>query len=111
MEISFKSRKLKETCNSAVKLQAAYGKKNSRKIEVRLAILRAANNLNLVPTSKPCRRHQLKGNRKNQFVVDVEHPFRIIFEPNHNPLPLKEDEGIDLTQVTAIRILSIEDYH
>jgi len=45
------------------------------------------------------------------ILVDIEHPFRIVFEPGHNPVPKTEDGGIDLTQVTAIEILSIEDYH
>jgi proteic killer suppression protein len=41
----------------------------------------------------------------------VKHPFRLIFEPYHDPIPIKEDGGIDLEQVTRIRVLSIEDYH
>ena len=46
-----------------------------------------------------------------QFAVDLKHPYRLIFKPDHNPLPRKDDGGLDLTQITAIKILGVEDYH
>ena len=55
--------------------------------------------------------HQLKGNRDEQFAVDLVHPYRLVFEPNHDPLPRKEDGGINLEQVTAIKIMEVVDYH
>ena len=59
----------------------------------------------------PTRLHQLKGNRDEQFAVDLVHPYRLVFEPNHDPLPRKVDGGINLEQVTAIKIMEVVDYH
>ena len=78
---------------------------------IRLAVLRNSPTLADVPVSRPERRHLLKGQRKGQFAVDLVHPFRIVFEPNHDPVPQSEDGGIDLDRVTAIMIVEVTDYH
>ena len=77
----------------------------------RLAVLRAAPNLAAVPTTPPDRAHPLKGDREGQFAVDLVHPQRLVFEPNHEPIPRSEDGGIDVEQVTAIVIVDVTDYH
>ena len=78
---------------------------------IRLAILKAARSLELVPTSPPDRRHQLRGNRDEYYAVDLVHPYRLVFKPNHKPLPRKQDGGIDTERVTAVTIIEIVDYH
>lgn len=78
---------------------------------LRLAVLNSAPTLSDVPTSKPDRRHQLKGDRSGQYAVDLIHPHRLVFSPNHVPLPLRADGGIDTDRVTAIRIVEVTDYH
>ncbi len=80
-------------------------------IKKRMAVLKVARNLGLVPTTPPDRRHQLSGDRDEQFAVDLVHPHRLVFEPNHESLPRKGDGGIDTEQVTAITILDVIDYH
>ena len=111
MVIRFKSNALQKTLNSEERLRKKYGADNAGKIMRRMAVLQAAANLGEVSREKPERRHELKGRKKGQFAVDILHPFRIVFEPAHNPVPRKEDGGIDLTSITAIRILDVEDYH
>jgi len=88
-----------------------YGAERAKAIELRLHFLKAAPSLATVPPHPPQRRHQLSGDRKEQFAVDIKHPYRLVFAPNHNPLPQKADGGIDLGQITAIIILNVEDYH
>ena len=78
---------------------------------MRIAVLKAAPCLADVPVIKPDRMHELSGSRKGSFAVDLKHPFRMVFEPAEEPLPKKEDGGIDLDKVISIRILSVEDYH
>lgn len=80
-------------------------------IMMRMAVLTAARNLVLVPTTPPDRRHPLRGDREEQFAVDLVHPHRLVFKPSHEPLPSKADGGIDTEQVTAITILDVIDYH
>ena len=110
MEIEFSGSKLERVCNDSRLLQKEYGHQ-APVIMRRLAVLRAAPNLATVPVDKPERRHELVGNRKGTFAVDLKHPFRLIFEPAEDPVPRKDDGGIDLQRVDSIRILQIEDYH
>lgn len=83
----------------------------TKTIMKRLVVLRAARNLGLVPSTPPDRRHQLRGDRDEQFAVDLVHPHRLVFGANHDPVPRKEDGGIDVEQVTAITITDVIDYH
>ena len=78
---------------------------------LRMAVLQGADDLSLVPNQKPVRRHQLSGDRDEQFAVDLVHPHRLVFEPDHDPIPRLEDGGIDLKAVTAIQMLEVVDYH
>ena len=111
MDIAFLTRKLERTFNSADALRKAYGTRMTRVIMKRLAVLKAARALALVPTNPPEPRHQLRGDRDEQFAVDLVHPRRLVFEPNHEPLPRRDDGGIDTEQVTAITIIDVVDYH
>ena len=77
----------------------------------RLAVLQAAPTLSMVPTVPPNRRHQLHGNRAGQYAVDLVHRHRLVFGPDHDPIPVKVDGGIDTDQVTAITVIEIVDYH
>jgi toxin HigB-1 len=97
--------------NSASVLQKAYGLDMAKAVMKRLAVLKSARTLTMVPTTRPERRHQLQGKRSGQYAVDLVHPFRLVFEPNHEPLPRKADGGIDTDQVTAITIIDVIDYH
>ncbi len=110
MDINFKSRKLEKIFNSERLLKTEYGEQAS-KIKLRMSVLKAASCLAMVSASKPDRRHELSGRRKGTFAVDLKHPFRLVFEPAENPVPLLEDGGIDLEKVISITILKVEDYH
>ena len=83
----------------------------ARTIMMRLAVLKNARVLSLVPTSRPERLHQLRQNRSGQFAVDLVHPYRLVFVLNHDPIPRNEDGGIDRDRVTAITIIEVVDYH
>ena len=111
MDIVFRTRKLEKTFNSDNDLQKTYGSQMARKIKTRLAVLSKARALAKVPTTPPERRHQLHGDRDEQFAVDLVRPRRLVFEPNHEPLPRRDDGGIDTEQVTAITIIDVVDYH
>ena len=111
VEITFRTRKLERTFSAANALQKTYGARMTRVIMMRMAVLKAARSLGLVPTTPPDRRHQLSGDRDEEFAVDLVHPYRLLFEANHEPAPRKDDGGIDAEQVTAITILDVVDYH
>ena len=111
MDIAFRIRKLEKDFNGADALLKSYGPRMARVIMMRMAVLRAARNLELIPTRPPDRRHQLVGDRDELFAVDLVHPYRLVFEADHEPVPRKDDGGIDTEQVTAITILDMVDYH
>ena len=67
--------------------------------------------MEVMKTIPDARCHELKENRKGQFAVDVSGKERMIFIPNHDPIPKINDGGMDWTRITEIKILSIEDYH
>jgi len=111
MDISFAKTKHQEIFNSEKELVREYGRDNARIIMRRMSVLRAAANLEEVSVLPPERRHELTGNRKEQFAIDLKQPFRLLFKPNHESVPRKKDGGIDLRQITAITLLGVEDYH
>ena len=114
MNISFKNKKLAKYFNERAQLEKIHGTKRARKIRIRLTELRAAESLMdfWPPKSGPSRCHELtQGQRKGRLSVDLDHPYRLIFVPDHNPVPKREDGGLDWSQVTAVKILGVEDTH
>jgi len=111
LDILFADKKLEKTCNDHRQLQKVYGEKRARKLHQRLDELRAADVLADISHLPPPRMHQLVGNRERQFSVDLDHPYRLIFSVADNPVPLRDDGGIDLSKVTAILIQGVEDTH
>lgn len=77
----------------------------------RLMELRAASNLSEIPKTPPPRCHELTGNLKGVLSVDLDHPWRLLFVPAHNPVPKRKDGGLDWERVTAIEIIEIKDTH
>ena len=82
-----------------------------RVIQRRMAVLSNAPSLFHVPSTRPMRLHQLTGDRTGQFAVDLSHPLRLVFEPDHEPHPTRDDGGLDRERVTAIVVLEVVDYH
>ena len=113
MDISFISTKLGKELNEEKTLVKIHGSLRAKKLKVLLAMLRAAPTLSIFapPMSPPHRCHELKGNRRGQLTVDLDHPYRLVFQPNHVPLPQRVEGGLDWEQVTAIKIIEIEDTH
>lgn len=111
MEIYFRTKKLQKICSEAREMNKLYGARGSRKLQQRLMELQAADVLSDVSHLPPIRCHELAGNRVGQFSVDLEHPFRLLFIPINDPMPLRNDGGIDRQRVTAIEIIDILDTH
>lgn len=79
-------------------------------LQRRLASLRAAPTLADM-SNVPGKCHQLTADRKGQFAISVLGGERLIFEPDHDPLPLGSDGGIDRNSVTRIVIMEVTNYH
>lgn len=87
------------------KLVKTYGRQMADKVMLRMGVLKNAPNLAKVPTDKPERCHALAGDRNGQYSVDLVQPNRLIFEPDHDPVPKLEDGGTDRRILTRSRLL------
>jgi plasmid maintenance system killer protein len=108
--ILFDSERVEKEFNSAALLQKHHGSIRAKLIQRRLTQLAAANILEDM-RSLPGRCHELTGNLAGQLAVDLDGPYRLLFEPADEPIPLKPDGGFDWTRITAIRILGVTNYH
>ena len=113
MDIQFATNKLEKELNEGKAMIKAHGAIRSKRLRIVLTGLRAAPSLATFapPMSPPHRCHELTGNRKGQLSMDLDHPFRLIIKPSHDPLPIRDEGGLDWRLVTAIKILEIEDTH
>ena len=83
----------------------------ARKLQQRLMELKAAFCLDDISKVPPPRCHPMSGNREGQMSVDLEHPYRLLFIPANDPVPVTEDGGLDWARVTKIEIVEITDTH
>jgi proteic killer suppression protein len=111
LDIFFKTRKLAKVFNSERELRKQYGDRMARTIAVRLAVLKHARTLSMVPVTPPDRRHRLAGKRKEQYAVDLVHPHRLVFEPRRGTAGAGNDTDHDTGGVTAVTIVEVIDYH
>jgi plasmid maintenance system killer protein len=114
MDISFKNKKLAKAFNEGAQLERLHGTLRAKKIRLRMKELRAAKSLKdfWPPKSGPARCHELpEGKRRGQLSVDLDHPYRLIFIPDHDPVPTLGDGGLDWSQVAAIEIQGVDNTH
>lgn len=113
MNIIFATNRLRKELNEEKAMIKAHGTLRTKKLKVLLTSLRAASNLAIFapPMSPPHRCHELSGNLSGILSLDLDHPYRLLFSPNHTPLPLRKEGGLDWKLVTDIEILEIKDTH
>jgi plasmid maintenance system killer protein len=111
MEVSFTNSKLQKICNSSKKLRGEYGPRMADLIQQRLKELADSETLGDMRFLVGARCHELKQNLKGLLAVDLVHPDRLAFKPADQPVPLKQDGGLDWDRVTGIEVVGIGDYH
>ncbi len=110
MEISFATSKLAKLCNSDKKLRGKYGPRMAGVIQQRLVDLATAETLDEMKRV-PGRCHLLTADLRGLFAVDLVHPDRLVFAPDHDPIPALKAGGVDWAKVTKIEIAGIGNYH
>lgn len=112
MELYYNSSGIHKACTSEKLMTKKWGARTARLLKQRLTELEvAAVNLLDMRHIPAARCHELKGDRTGQLAVDLDHPRRLVFRPNHDPVPTKSDGGLDWAGVTSIVILDVVDYH
>jgi proteic killer suppression protein len=109
--VRFLSRSLEKDCADDRSRQRAFGAERAKRLRMRLSALAAARCLDDMRNT-PGRFHALTADYSGKFALDLDGPYRLIFEP------MSDDEGkqpavgsVDLKKVTSVRIIAIKDYH
>jgi proteic killer suppression protein len=110
VDIQFRTSKLQKSCTDSKVMMKVHGPEQTRILRRRLDQLRAAPTLAAM-RGLPGRCHELSGDRKGELAVDLDGPYRLIFEPVDNPPPQLSEGGLDWDAVKAIRVLEVRDYH
>jgi proteic killer suppression protein len=112
MEVFFRSKSLAETCKKFKKLARKCGEGDAHLILQRLSEILAAETLADLKKLPGARCHPLKGDLKGKFAVNLNNPYRLIFEPANDPIPKLDDGAIDMANVTEVVIVKLKvDYH
>lgn len=110
MNITFKNKKLQKILTDPGEIKKAYGSM-AKRVSQRMDQFQAAPNLATIQSLPALECHLLTGDRKGEWAVSISGNYRLIFEINHDPIPAKEDGGVDSIRITDIRILETTDYH
>jgi proteic killer suppression protein len=109
LEVSFEDPRLRDLFESEKELRKQCGTVRAKKIQVRLADLRAADTLADM-RHLPGRCHELTAARAGQLALDLDHPYRLLIRPAEATEP-RPGGGLDWAKVTAVVVLSVTDYH
>ena len=111
MEVDFKNKKLRKQLTTQKEMVREHGKRRAQLIQQRLSEIEASPNLYVLGLIPGPRLHPLKGDRKGQLSVDLDHPYRLILLPDNDPIPQLASGGINPQAITRVRILEIADTH
>ena len=101
---------MRKTCVSDKERRGTLGPNGARILERRLTQLQDAATLGQL-RNQPGHWHELTGERWSQLAASLDGGNRLVFEPDHDPVPRKSDGGLDWHQVTAVTITEIVNYH
>lgn len=110
IEISWANRRLEKSCADDRQGAKSWGAEQWKVLKRRLVSLRAAPTLSDMH-GVPGNCHRLRADLAGEFAVDLRGPYRLIFEPDHDPVPRLDDGGVDTASVTNIKIKEVADYH
>jgi proteic killer suppression protein len=111
MHVSFTNAKLQRVCSTDRDRLRRFGAERAKKLQMRLGQMRAAASIAELMTLPGARCHPLVGDRAGQFSVDLDGPYRLVFEADMSPIPRRHDGGIDVEAVDAVVVVDIVDTH
>jgi toxin HigB-1 len=110
VKITFTDKKFKDLANDDRKLAKKFGKLRADKIRMRLAQLKFSNTLEDLK-HLPGNYHELSGNRKGQWACELDQPYRLVFTPHENPIPLNKHGQYIWMEITGVEIIEVVNYH
>lgn len=88
MQIDYRTRKLEKVCTVAHEAEKQYGSEMAERIQQRIDEISSAISVEMMIQFRIGRCHLLKGNRKNQYAVDLVQPYRLVFEKRENEIQI-----------------------
>lgn len=110
VKITFSDKKLAKLANDDRKMLKELGKQRANILRRRLTQLQDATNLEAV-RHLPGNYHELANNRKGQWACDLDQPYRLVFTPHENPIPVDGDGRYIWLHITGIEVIEITNYH
>lgn len=109
LEITFAKPQLAKLLADSSRMRQKYGATAATNIPIRIGAIRDAKNLETMVRLGNL--HPLRHKDHGKFAVSVDRQRRLVFAPDHDPVPTLADGGIDRRRVTRVTILQITDYH
>jgi plasmid maintenance system killer protein len=110
IDIAWADRRLERDCSTDTAGVRRFGADNWRLLRRRLGTLLGATTLRSMDGA-PGRCHALSGDRLGQYALYLWGSFRLVFEPDHDPIPMLPTGGHDRAAITKVRIHEIVNYH
>jgi len=98
LDIKYCNKKIEKICTNATSAIKKYGQQMADLIHQRIDEIYASDSIEFMIKYGIGRCHPLHNNRKNQYAVDLVHPYRLVFTKLDN-------------EVHVVSILEIVDYH
>jgi len=105
LEISFENRNLRKLCESQNKAKHLLGEALASKLIILLADLDVMKNVYDLIVG---RIHNLKADSSKSITIEFGEDAKFVFCANHLEIPLLANKTVDWSNVTRIKILSIE---
>ncbi|TKG94922.1 killer suppression protein HigA [Puteibacter caeruleilacunae] len=110
MIITFVDRNLRKFANDNKLAIKKMGTKRAKIYRRRLEDMRDAESFADLEFL-PGRFHQLSGNKKDKWACDLDHPYRLIFEPAEMPAPKDNNGKLILIEIKSVEIIEVTNYH
>ena len=110
MEIIFTDRKLEKLSGDYNKCRQKMGDKRAKLFILRLNAMKDAKSLEDT-RDLPGRFHELTGNRKGQWSCDLDHPYRLVFTAQENPIPANEHGQYLWLEIKGVKVIEIVIYN
>lgn len=110
MKVTYKNRQLQKCAENETYSVRKLGPVRSEKYLQRICDLMDANTLEEV-RNLPGNYHELSANRKGQWAVSLDGPYRMIIVPHEEPIPVDENGQYVWIEIKGVEIEEIENYH
>lgn len=110
MNITFRNRKIAKIVNDDRLLKREFGSIRAEKIKQRLTQLKYAITLEDV-RNMPGNFHELTNERKGQWACDLDQPYRLIYTPQENPIPVNDNGQYIWSRIQGVEVIEIINYH